>query len=85
MPVEGITAKAVAQISRDLGLGIEDYDGYARLINAWLPAYQALDGMPDNLPLVKYPRASIHRPEPADNVHNAWSYKVRITGGATES
>jgi amidase len=82
MAVQPITAHKVGQISSDLGLGIEDVDAYARLVNGWIPAYQAVDAMPDNLPAVKYPRADVHRPERAANPHNAWSYRLDLRGAS---
>ena len=46
-------------------------------------AYNLLDRMPDELPLVSYPRLPGRRPNPEENRHGAWYVKTDIDGAAS--
>lgn len=50
------------------------------LIDGAFGAVHALEGMPDNLPEVTYPRDPGYRPEGEENKYNAWAIKTSIKG-----
>ena len=45
-------------------------------------AYNVVDAMPDNLPLVKYPRTPGYQPGGEENQYNAWYVKTEVKGAA---
>ncbi len=55
---------------------------FADLMDGNLSIYEVLDGLPDDLPPVNYPRTRGHRPDPEDNPYNAWYWKSDIAGAA---
>src|SRR5437868_8489577 len=65
-------------------LGMNPGDGYLaaveEIIAPLAAAYATLDGTPDELPKVKYPRGPAHRPSPEENPHGAWYVKTSIKG-----
>jgi amidase len=65
-------------------LGMNPSDGYLatveEIIAPLAAAYATLDGAPDELPKVKYPRGPARRPSPAENPHGAWYVKTAIKG-----
>jgi amidase len=65
-------------------LGMHPSDDYLRaageIVTPLANAYAALDGVPDELPAVKYPRGPVHRPQDAENPHGAWYVKTSIKG-----
>lgn len=60
----------------------EQASDYLTLMQGSFDAYDRVDELPDNTPPVRYPRGPSHRPEPAQNPHNAWYYKTEIKGAA---
>jgi len=69
-------------IAEEMGLSLTDADvaSFIGLMRPSVAAYNVIDAMPDNLPLVKYPRTPGHRPLPEDNRHNAWYVKTTVEG-----
>jgi amidase len=67
-----------------LQLGMNPSDEYLRAVDEITApvaaAYAALDAMPDELPAVKYPQRSWHRPQGDENRHGAWYVKTSIKG-----
>ena len=67
-------------------LGMHPGDDYLRaveqIVTPLAGAYAALDGMPDELPKVKYPRGPVHHPQGEENRHGAWYVKTSIKGSA---
>jgi amidase len=65
-------------------LGMHPSDAYLRAVEeiagTLSQAYAALDAMPDELPPVKYPERSFHRPQGDENRHGAWYVKTSIKG-----
>jgi amidase len=65
-------------------LGMNPDDGYLaaveEIIAPLAAAYATLDGTPDELPKVKYPRGPAYRPSPEENPHGAWYVKTSIKG-----
>ena len=53
---------------------------FAELMKGNLQIYEALDTLPEDLPLVKYPRTPGTRPSPEDNPYNAWYWQTDIAG-----
>ena len=62
-------------------------DDYLRaveqIIGPLANAYAALDAMPDEVPAIKYPARSFHRPERDENRCGAWYVKTAIKGAAS--
>lgn len=69
-------------VARRLGFDMSDteLESYRSLMAGSLAAYAAVDAMPDNLPLVKYPRTPGYRPAGDENRYNAWYVKATIQG-----
>jgi len=65
-------------------LGMNPSDDYLRAVEEIIVplagAYAALDGVPDELPAVRYPRGPVHRPGKEENRHGAWYVKTSIKG-----
>jgi len=65
-------------------LGMNPSDDYLlaveEIVTPLAGAYAALDGVPDELPPVKYPRGPAHRPGQEENRHGAWYVKTSIKG-----
>src|SRR5579863_3496298 len=65
-------------------LGMHPSDDYLRaveeIVGPLAQAYAALDAMPDELPAVKYPERSFHRPQGDENRYGAWYVKTSIKG-----
>jgi amidase len=53
---------------------------FLNVMQGTLDAYDVVDGLPDYLPPVLYPRTSGHRPTVEDNPMNAWYVKTEIKG-----
>ncbi|HEY0183192.1 MAG TPA: amidase [Rhodopila sp.] len=65
-----------------LGLTMGDAELAAHL-ECLLPgfaAYSVVDRMPDEVPLVKYPRTPGRRPAPEENLYGAWYVKTTVEG-----
>ena len=65
-------------------LGMHPSDDYLeaarRVVGPLVDAYRRLEGVPDDLPEVKYPRTPGYRPDAAENPHGAWYVKTAIKG-----
>jgi amidase len=70
-----------------LGLGIhlseEQATVYNTLLQGNFDAYDAVDAMPDYLPVVGYPRTPGYRPAAEENKYGAWYVKTTVKGAAT--
>jgi amidase len=84
MVVRVPSADQLLAIAADIGLDLasEDATIYARMMAPSIAAYNVIDGVPDDIPPVKYPRESGCRPSADENPHNAWYYKTSIKGAA---
>lgn len=84
MPVHRPSPSELQLVARELGLNFSDADAlsFHGLMQGQLDAYDLVDGIPAELPEVKYPRTSGSRPEPADNPFGAWAVKTRIEGAS---
>ena len=65
-------------------LGMNPSDDYLRaveeIVGPLARAYAALDAMPDEVPVVKYPRGQAYRPQGDENRHGAWYVKTSVKG-----
>ena len=84
MPVQMPTAEQLRDVADEMGLTLseDDVQSFLGLIAGSIEAYNVVDGLPDNLPQVRYPRTPGYRPEGEENKYNAWYYKSRIEGAA---
>lgn len=75
----------IQELGAGLGfdLSLEEAGLYRRMMEGTFEAYDIVDGLPDNVPSVRYPRTPGYRPETAENHLNAWARKVSITGKKT--
>jgi amidase len=65
-----------------LALTDEDVTSFRGLMQGSVDAYNAVAAMPDEVPVVKYPRTPGYRPGPEENPHNAWYRKSTVKGAA---
>ena len=66
-----------------LALTDEDVTSFRGLMQGSVDAYNAVAAMPDEVPVVKYPRTPGYRPAPEDNPRNAWYRKSTVKGAAS--
>ena len=57
-----------------------ELDELREIMEPYIQAYDRIDAVPDNLPVVRYPRSPGYRPSPAENPLNAWYYKTEVRG-----
>lgn len=82
MPVKAPTHSQLKDIVQDLGMSLSD-ERIAEFLAAMkgnLEAYDIVDKLPDEKPIVQYPRTPGFRPDPKDNKLNAWYVKSEIKG-----
>jgi len=65
-----------------LALGDDDVASFRGLMQGSIDAYNAVAAMPDEVPVVAYPRTPGYRPSPEENPRNAWYRKTSIKGAA---
>jgi amidase len=84
MAVRVPTADEVGDIAASFGMALSDADAnsYVALIKGVLASYERVDVLTEPKPIVKYPRTSGYRPEPADNPLNAWYWRAEVKGAA---
>jgi amidase len=82
MPVSKPTHDQLREIAEEMGLSLTDEDvkSFIGLMQSSIDGYNTVDAMPDNLPVVKYPRTPGYRPSGAENQYNAWYVKTSIKG-----
>jgi amidase len=79
------TPDQLRDVAADLGMSFTD-DDLAQHLAALLPsvaAYNMLDRMPDELPIVRYPRTPGYRPPAEENAHGAWYVKTTVSGASS--
>ena len=76
------TPSELVAVAKQLGMTLSDGDVafFLETMAGSVAAYGLLEGMADNLPPVKYPRAPGYRPEGPENPYNAWYYKTEVKG-----
>ena len=82
MTVRLPTPAQLEDVATKVGLSLSkaDVDSFLALLKPLIDNYQVVDQMPDELPVVKYPRTPGYRPEGAENKYNAWYYKSEVKG-----
>ena len=66
-----------------LALTDEDVSSFRGLMQGSIDAYNVVAAMPDEVPVVKYPRTPGYRPAPEENPRNAWYRKATVKGAAS--
>jgi amidase len=66
----------------DLGMQMqpEMLEEFRSLMEGSIASYDVVDALPDEKPVVRYPRTPGYRPGPEENGYNAWSIKTTIKG-----
>ncbi|MGY8663841.1 amidase [Bradyrhizobium sp. UFLA05-109] len=84
MSVSLPTPLQLRSVAEQCGLSLTDEDvaSFRSLMQGSLDAYNLVAAMPDELPVVKYPRTPGYRPSPSENPRNAWYRKTNIQGAA---
>jgi amidase len=79
------TPAQLREAANEAGLSLTDADvqSFLGLIKGNVDAYNVVDGLPDNLPEVKYPRTPGRFPSADENRHNAWYVKTSIKGASS--
>jgi len=82
MKVQRPTAEQLKEIGAGLGMALSDADiaFYLPFIEDSCAVYDTLQLLPDDLPVVKYPRTPGYFPSPAENPLNAWYVRTDIKG-----
>jgi len=85
MPVHVPSSEQWRSVAEQCGLSLSDADveSFSGLLKGFVGAYDVVDGLPDEVPAVKYPRTSGTEPNAEENRHNAWYRKTSIKGAAT--
>jgi amidase len=85
MTVRLPTPAQLEDVAAKVGLSLSkpDVDSFLALLKPLIDSYQVVDQMPDELPVVKYPRTPGYRVPAAENPHNAWYYKTTVKGAPT--
>ena len=82
MPLSTPTLPQLRTVACDLGFSLTDADleTFRSMLDETVAAYDVVDGLPDELPPVRYRRASGHEPPEEENPHNAWYVRTTIEG-----
>jgi amidase len=83
MSIRPPTPAQLTEIGETLGMSLTEGEAraYVEIVSDTLATYyRVVDAMPDNLPLVKYPRTPGYRPNADENPHNGWYIKTTIEG-----
>ena len=79
------TPAELKAVGTQLGMNLSEADVafFLETMGGSVAAYNLLETLPDNLPVVKYPRTPGYRPEGEENKHNLWYVKSEIKGAAS--
>ncbi len=82
MTINTPSTAQLIEVGRQLGITLSDQDAaeYLECMAPLIAGYNVVDAMPDNLPVVKYPRTPGYRPDDEENKYNAWYVKTEIKG-----
>lgn len=84
MTIKRPTVEQLHEIVSDLGMSMTS-ERVAEFLECMEPNFQAYDlieSMPDEKPMVQYPRTPGYRPSGEENAHNAWYVKTDIKGAS---
>jgi amidase len=79
------TEEQLREVAAELGMSFSEQD-LAEHMAALLPsfaAYNIIDRLPDEKPLVTYPRTAGYRPGAEENPYGAWYIKTTVEGAAS--
>lgn len=84
MAIARPTLEQLQDIARNLHLHLtsEQASEYLALMQGNFDAYDLIDELPDEVPVVRYPREAGYRPTGAENPYNAWACKAEVKGAA---
>ncbi|MDE0382213.1 MAG: amidase family protein, partial [Rhodospirillales bacterium] len=76
------TVDQLAAIAQDFGLEMtqEDLANQREAVLGAIRSLRHIDDVPEERPLVTYPRTSGYRPHPDENPYNAWYWRTDIKG-----
>lgn len=79
------TPDQLLDVADQCGLSLTDDDvaSFRGLMQGSVDAYNLVASMPDEVPVVKYPRTPGYRPAPEENTRNAWYRKATVKGAAS--
>ena len=79
------TPAQLRSVAEQCGLALTDEDvvSFRGLMQGSIEAYNLVGAMPDEVPVVKYPRTPGYRPSAEENPRNAWYRKSTVKGAAT--
>src|ERR1700685_44235 len=82
MTVKRPTIEQMSDVVESLGMTMskERVGEFLSLMEGNFAAYDLVDQMPDEIPVVKYPRTPGYRPSPEENPLNAWYVKTDVQG-----
>lgn len=85
MTVKRATLAELKAIADDLAIPLTDERAaeFLALMQGNFDAYDLLEAMPDEKPIVKYPRTPGYRPEGEENRYNAWYVKTTVKGASS--
>ena len=85
MTIKRASLNQLKAIADDLGMPLSDERAaeFLGLMQGNFDAYELLEAMPDEKPIVKYPRTPGYRPEGEENKYNAWYVKTTIAGATS--
>jgi amidase len=80
--VKAPTTEQLREVAADLGMTFTDEDLATHLeaLGPSIGAYNLVDHMTDELPVVKYPRTPGYRPRGEENKYGAWYVKTKVEG-----
>lgn len=82
MTIKRMSLAQLKTIGDDLGIPLSDDRAaeFLALMQGNFDAYDLLEAMPDEKPVVKYPRTPGYRPQGEENKYNAWYVKSTVKG-----
>ncbi len=82
MSVEKPTLSQLQEIVFDLGMELseERLGIFHAMMDGAVASYRVIDAMPDDKPVVRYPRTPGYQPGPEENQYNAWYVKSVVKG-----
>lgn len=77
--------QVLQEIGRQFGMNLSAQEAatYHAVLDEMTPLFRAIEDMPDDKPVVRYPRTPGYRPDEAENPYKAWYVKTRIPGAAS--
>ena len=75
----------VRKLGDSLGMEVtEDYaNSFINFIRPFGDGYRLLASLPDDVPMVKYPRGAYYRPVGDENKYGAWIARTNVKGASS--